>query len=240
MSKTAAISLGPTAELIKLRREVGVFCVKGPLIRVLIIDDSEADALGVIATLRRGGFTPYFQRVDTTDSLSDALKSSSWDVVLSTEALKELSAHAALQVVRQVDDSMPFVVITNVDDSNQDRAVMLMQLGVDDYVSTDESGLLPVVVKRQLKVSRLQRELKQKDEQLDELQNGREAKMTKVLEEVSHLLPKLSVSETAAQSWISIVSKNWLPILLSILIVLLTVALLYATNHPVPLPFGKE
>ena len=43
-------------------------------IRVLIVEDSEDDAFLLLREIRRGGYDPYFLRVDTPASMKSALE----------------------------------------------------------------------------------------------------------------------------------------------------------------------
>ena len=45
----------------------------GILIRVLLVDDSEDDALFILRELQRGGFEPTWEQVDTAAGLRAAL-----------------------------------------------------------------------------------------------------------------------------------------------------------------------
>ena len=42
-------------------------------LRTLIIEDSEDDALLVVRTLRKGGYDPAYERVETADAMGEAL-----------------------------------------------------------------------------------------------------------------------------------------------------------------------
>jgi hypothetical protein len=43
-------------------------------LRVLIVEDSENDAVLLLRALRRGEFEPQFERVDTAEAMAAALK----------------------------------------------------------------------------------------------------------------------------------------------------------------------
>ena len=46
----------------------------GKLLRVLIVEDSEDDALLLVRELRRGGYEPVVKRVETPGSMKEALE----------------------------------------------------------------------------------------------------------------------------------------------------------------------
>jgi len=67
-------------------------------LRVLIVEDSEFDARILVTVLRKGGYDPAFQRVETEETLKEALQTGQWDVVLADYNLPSFSAPAALRV----------------------------------------------------------------------------------------------------------------------------------------------
>ena len=52
-------------------------------LRVLIVEDSEDDALLLLRELRRGGYNPAHVRVEEAEAMQAALEEQEWDVVLS-------------------------------------------------------------------------------------------------------------------------------------------------------------
>ena len=50
-------------------------------LRLLIVGDSEADAERIVGTLRRAGFAPRWQRVESAAALTDAAGAAEWDVI---------------------------------------------------------------------------------------------------------------------------------------------------------------
>src|SRR3989454_532529 len=65
-------------------------------LRVLIVEDSEDDALLLVRELRRGGFEPAFERVDTPDALRAALARQEWDILFADYSMPHFSGTAAL------------------------------------------------------------------------------------------------------------------------------------------------
>src|SRR3954462_9919486 len=74
--------------------------MKEPL-RVLIIEDSEADTHFVLRELKRGGFDPIFERVDSAAGLSTALGTSEWDVIVSDHSMPGFGSLEALRLLKQ-------------------------------------------------------------------------------------------------------------------------------------------
>ena len=73
-------------------------------LRTLIVEDSEDDALLVLRELRRGGYEPLHERVETPEEMREALEGSAWDVVISDYRLPRFDAPAALALAREARD----------------------------------------------------------------------------------------------------------------------------------------
>jgi hypothetical protein len=84
---------------------------KKPL-RVLLLEDNEADAALISHELTRSGMRILLAQVDSADAFTGALKSFAPDVVLSDHSLAQFDSRAALEVLREVRPKAPFIVIT--------------------------------------------------------------------------------------------------------------------------------
>src|SRR5215470_5706434 len=83
------------------------------LLRVLIVDDSPHDAERILRALRRGGYQPSWKRVDTAGTLTAALSDHGrgWDAVTCDDAMPQLRYVSALQIVRAVTPTLPFILV---------------------------------------------------------------------------------------------------------------------------------
>ncbi|HPC77096.1 MAG TPA: response regulator, partial [bacterium] len=77
-------------------------------LRVLIVEDSEDDALLLVRELKRGGYETTFERVDTPELMSVALSKGPWDIVFSDYSMPNFSASAALELFKKADLDSPF------------------------------------------------------------------------------------------------------------------------------------
>ncbi|MEK7280674.1 MAG: two-component system response regulator, partial [Nitrospirota bacterium] len=69
-------------------------------LRVLIVEDSEDDKELVLRELRRGGYDPVFERVDTAEAMGMALNQQTWDIIISDYSMPNFNARAALEVLK--------------------------------------------------------------------------------------------------------------------------------------------
>ena len=84
---------------------------KKPL-RVLLLEDNEADAALISHELQRSGMRILFAQADSAEAFTAALKSFAPDVVLSDHSLAQFDSRAALEVLRQVRPTAAFIIVT--------------------------------------------------------------------------------------------------------------------------------
>ncbi len=113
-------------------------------IRVLMLEDSEADAELIRHELRRSGLTIVTTRVDSAEAFSSALKDFAPDVVLSDHSLAQFDGRAALAVVRKVRPATPLIVVTGF--PNSDKTAAYIRAGAEDLITKNElSRLAPSI-----------------------------------------------------------------------------------------------
>jgi diguanylate cyclase (GGDEF)-like protein/PAS domain S-box-containing protein len=135
-------------------------------LRVLIVEDSEDDALLIQRELRRGGFSVYLKRVETSRAMRIALEEESWDIVISDYNLPGFNGLAALQVLKQVGLDLPFFLVSGA--VGDDIAVSAMQSGAQDYVKKDNLARLIPAIQRELREAQVRFERTQVQEQLED------------------------------------------------------------------------
>ena len=135
---------------------------------VLIVEDSPADATLMVRALKGAGFEPLHERVDTADAMQQALERQSWDVVLSDYSMPAFDAPAALAVLREHDDDIPFIVVSG--SVGEDAAVAIMQAGAADYVMKDRLARLGPAVVSAVEGARVRRDRERLEQQLQESQ----------------------------------------------------------------------
>ena len=81
-------------------------------LRVLIVEDSEEDAIFLQRALRRGGYEVTCEVVDTPEAMRAALERQDWDVITSDHAMPHFSAPAALALAKEVRPDVPFIIVS--------------------------------------------------------------------------------------------------------------------------------
>ncbi len=122
--------------------------MKKPL-DLLLVEDSEEDALLVLRELRRGGFEVQSERVDTQPDMSAALKGRRWDLVISDYSMPGFDAPGALQVVKELGCDIPVIIVSGT--VGEEHAVAALRAGAADFVLKDKLARLLPAVERELR-----------------------------------------------------------------------------------------
>lgn len=118
-------------------------------LRVLLIEDSEDDAMLLVRELRRGGFQPDTLRVDTADAMREALGHEIWDVIITDHNMPGFSSEAALSIVQQMGVDIPIIIVSG--SIGEDIAVAAMKTGAHDYIMKDNLTRLVPAIERELR-----------------------------------------------------------------------------------------
>jgi PAS domain S-box-containing protein len=121
-------------------------------IRVLLVEDSDDDALLVVRRLRKAGIDLDYRRVETANGMSAALRSQPPDIIISDNTMPEFSAEEALRLLRGTGLDVPFVVVSG--QIGEEAAAGLMRAGAADFVLKDSLARLPPAVDRELRDAR--------------------------------------------------------------------------------------
>jgi PAS domain S-box-containing protein len=117
-------------------------------LRVLIVEDSENDALLLLRELRRGGYEPEHERVQSEEAMTEALATAEWDVIISDYRLPRFGAPEALAVFRESGLEVPFIVVSGK--VGEEAAIAALKAGAHDYVMKDNLARLSMTVERSL------------------------------------------------------------------------------------------
>lgn len=131
----------------------------GEPLRILLIEDSEDDALLILRELRRSNFEPSWERIETAAALSSMLVPRRWDVILSDYGLPSFDAPAALAMVKQAQLDIPFIVISGA--IGEHLAVEMMKAGAHDYVMKQNLTRLSGAIRRELQEAHMRAERRQ-------------------------------------------------------------------------------
>lgn len=118
-------------------------------VRVLLIEDSENDALLILNELRNGGFDPSWERVDTAGALRAAFETKTWDLIISDIEMPQLDIMEVVAIRNESCADVPFIIVSGT--FGEDGATAALKRGVSDCLHKGDLKRLAASVERQLR-----------------------------------------------------------------------------------------
>ena len=113
-------------------------------IRVLIVEDSDDDVLLLVRQLKKEGYRPTYDQVDTAEAMRKALEKQTWDVILCDNSMPGFSAFDALGIYKENRLDLPFIIVTGA--IAYKNATAIMEAGAHDYIlKNDLAELTPAI-----------------------------------------------------------------------------------------------
>jgi DNA-binding NtrC family response regulator len=152
-------------------------------LRILTVDDSKDDVLLILREIRRGGYEPVFERVETPAAMKTALEGSSWDVIISDYVMPQFGGLEALRVLKESGQDLPFIIVSGK--IGEDIAVGAMKAGAHDYIVKGNLARLVPAIERELRDAETRRERRKADEALKRAYEDLEIKVKERTAELS-------------------------------------------------------
>jgi signal transduction histidine kinase len=126
-------------------------------LRVLLVEDSEEDADLVTLALKRGGFDVKVTRVDTRETMQEALIRT-FDVIVADYSMPHFTMGEALEMVRTAGLDIPFLIVSAT--ILEEEGIRAMRNGAQDFIMKEKLGRLAPAVERELREAVVRRERK--------------------------------------------------------------------------------
>ncbi|HZM23417.1 MAG TPA: HD domain-containing phosphohydrolase [Anaerolineales bacterium] len=136
----------------------------GKPLRVLILEDSEDDALLLLRELKQSGYDVDFERVDKAPEMQSALDQKTWDLILSDFSMPEFNAPKALELLKASGLDLPFIIISGT--IGEETAVAALKAGASDFLVKGKFSRLAPAIERELREAESRRERRRAEEQL--------------------------------------------------------------------------
>lgn len=117
-------------------------------VHLLIMDPSQNDAESVVSLLRNSGRATRAHRVTSEEDLDEAIRTGQWDLFLARDNQDDFVPDDALSMIRRLDKDIPFVLLTETEDS--ERALAIMKAGAQDTAPVNQPERLMLVINREL------------------------------------------------------------------------------------------
>ncbi|MBI2416933.1 MAG: response regulator [Ignavibacteriales bacterium] len=118
------------------------------VLRILMVEDSEDDALLVLHQIKRGGYDVEYERVETAELMKKALMEKTWDIILSDYKMPRFTGLEAIKVLKKSGIDLPLIIISGT--IGEDIAVEAMKTGAQDYLMKDNLRRLLPAIEREL------------------------------------------------------------------------------------------
>jgi len=140
-------------------------------LRVLVVEDSQDDTDLLVRELRRGGYDPAYERVESAAAMQAALARQAWDIVISDYSMPHFSVPEALALLQKGGFDVPFIIVSGT--IGEVRAVAAMKAGAHDYLMKGHLARLVPVIERELREAEMRREQRQAEVELNRLRQER-------------------------------------------------------------------
>jgi PAS domain S-box-containing protein len=117
-------------------------------LHVLLVEDSEDDALLIYRALQKGGFEPKHLRVETAAQMAGALHDRRWDIILCDFKLPQFDGFGAISVLKETGLDIPILIVSGT--IGEEMAVECMRRGASDYIMKDNLSRLCPAIQREL------------------------------------------------------------------------------------------
>jgi CheY-like chemotaxis protein len=171
-------------------------------LRVLMIEDSENDAILMSRTLRREGYDVVYEIVDTSSAMRAALEHHDWDIITADHGMPKFSAPEALAIAKELRPDLPFIIVSGEIEINM--AVALMKGGAQDYVRKTELFRLVPAIERGMKEAESIKKRKQAEEELQ-----KRVKELNCLYSIAYFIEKMDSLEDLFQSVVNDMLHSW-------------------------------
>jgi diguanylate cyclase (GGDEF)-like protein len=136
-------------------------------LRLLLVEDSEDDALLLLRELSKSGFDVEHSRVETPGGLRQALEADPWDIVITDHNLPGFNSEEALAIVRAGHADLPVIIVSG--SIGEDIAVAAMKSGAHDYIMKGNLARLGPAIERELRDAQTRAEHKQARETIEHM-----------------------------------------------------------------------
>jgi PAS domain S-box-containing protein len=120
--------------------------IMGQLLKILHIEDNQADFQLITRHLRQQGMDTECFRVDCMEMLERALAESEWDLILADFNVPGLNFYDSFAFVHAQAPNLPIILVSG--NVGEEQAVELLKLGVWDFVLKDNlTRLVPAVMR---------------------------------------------------------------------------------------------
>lgn len=118
-------------------------------LRLLVIEDNQADFLLLQRHLKRQGLRTLCTRIDSVAELESALAAQRWDVVLADYNVPGMAFGQSMDLIRSRQSDLPVILVTGA--LGEEKAVDLLKQGCSDFVLKQKLARLVPAIEHSLR-----------------------------------------------------------------------------------------
>jgi len=128
----------------------------GAALSVLVIEESEADALAMLRALESGGYDLTWERVGSLASMAEALDRARWDLVIAGNPPPGMGVAGVLELLQSRSLDVPLLNISGLD--TEDLVQVVVRVGAEDQTVRDDPSRVVPAAERTLQEAVRRRE----------------------------------------------------------------------------------
>jgi response regulator RpfG family c-di-GMP phosphodiesterase len=170
--------------------------MKDQSLRVLMVDDSEDDIQLIIRELKKGGYNPVYERVETADAMKKNIEEKQLDIILCDYEMPKFNAPSAITVLKKANIDIPIIIVSGT--IGEETVIECMRLGAQDYIMKGNLSRLCPAIARELKDAEVRSKKKQaefqREAELDALRQNiteyklAEEKLQQTIDKLKHVI----------------------------------------------------
>jgi multidomain signaling protein FimX len=121
-------------------------------IRLLIINDTQAEVERLLSMLRNAGKTTRAQHVPSKEGLEKLLNDQAWDLLIGLNNAKSCNIKEAIRSIKKLDKDVPVIIQADIADESERTIALIdgLKAGARDVVVLDDDQHLLLVIDREL------------------------------------------------------------------------------------------
>ncbi len=140
-----------------------------------MVEDADRDYALLTRELQKAGLDVILHRVENADQFRAALADGPWDAIVSDHSLPQFSSTIALEIAREVEREVPFIIVSGA--IGEEQAVDSMKAGAQDYVSKSNLRRLIPVLEREWREAEGRSERRRAEAEVAALHRERETRL---------------------------------------------------------------
>ena len=117
-------------------------------INILFIEDGKDMQILIVEELKKTGYEIFYEEANSLDSIKAAMEAKTWDVVICSSLLKDISTLKALFLIKRYDAYLPFILMSEEIDCKS--IIKFMKNGCNNYISIRDITKIDEIIESEI------------------------------------------------------------------------------------------